>query len=194
MSGPRRIFISHASKDEPIVDKLKTLESTYEAARQELLEKNEEIDSLNAQIKDPEACKDAKQVKAVARKYSSLEEEFEEACDRAASTLAEVCSATRCALHWDSRDESYVPDGNDEWKEAGEAEGIKELVIHGGEGCQPNTCHPRVRRAQEALQELERVVRNARLDAAFCSDLEEEHDFPLDVTSKEFWGKFIAHV
>ncbi len=174
--------------------KLKTLESTYEAARRELLEKNEEIDTLSAQIKDLKACKDAKQVKALARKYSSLEEEFEEACDRAASTLGEVSSATQSALYWDSRDEPYVPDGNDEWKEAGEAEDIKELVIHRGEGCQPNTSHPRVRRAHEALQELQRVVRNARFDAAFCSDFEEAHDFPLDFTSKEFWGKFIASV
>jgi hypothetical protein len=176
------------------VAKLKALESTYEVARQELLEKNEQIDTLNAQIKDLEACKDAKQVKAVARKYSSLETEFEGLCNKAASALGHLKAATRSALYRQFRNEYYVPDGNDEWKEAGEAEAVTEIVIHGSEGCQPNTSHPRVRRAEEALQELERVVRNAQIDSAFCSAFEEEHDFPLDFTSRELWGKFLAHV
>lgn len=168
---------------------LTNAESQYEAALGEIEAKDEEIENLREQISDLESCKDSDAVKKVRRKYSSTDEEFESLCETAKRTLAKVASATARALYWDFRGERYVPADQDDWAAAREAEAIQEISID-ERGCEPDTSHPRVRKAQNAVNELDHFLSKLK-DAEFFEAFEEEHQFPAKVSNKEFWEELL---
>jgi hypothetical protein len=49
----------------------------------------------------------------------------------------------------------------------------------------------RVAKAHEAVRELSSFLKDAK-HAAFSSMLEQEHEFPINLSNKEFWGSFCA--
>lgn len=163
--------------------------SQYLAALDEIQTKEAEIKTLNDKIGDLESCKDATQVKKVLRKYSSSDEEFEKLCNAAKRALSKLKSATVEALYCDLKGERYRPDNPDDWAAVQEAEKIQEVSAD-ERGCEPDTSHPRVRKAEEAVSELSHFLDKLD-DAAFFGAFEEEHQFPASVTNKEFWDKLL---
>lgn len=164
-------------------------QTQYQSALKEIQNKEEEIEMLNAKISDLEECKDSIDVKKVRRKYSSSDEEFKKLCHDAKRALSKVALATAEAIYWDRRGERYAPTDQEEWAAAREAEAIQELSID-ERGCEPDTSHPRVSKAQDAVNDLDDFLSKLK-DNAFFEDFEEEHQFPAKVSNKEFWEKFL---
>jgi hypothetical protein len=164
-------------------------QSQYQAALGDIQNKEQEIEVLEKKISDLEKCKDSTQVKKVLRKYSSTDEEFEELCADAKRALGKLKSATVDALFWQLRGERYAPTDSDDWAAAHEAEAIKEVSID-ERGCEPDSSHPRVSSAEGAVNELKHFL-NKLKDADFFEAFEEEHQFPADVSNKEFWDEFL---
>ena len=163
--------------------------SQYQAALEDIQSKEQEIETLNDKISDLEKCKDSTEVKRVRRKYSSSDEEFEKRCHEAKRALSKVASATANAIYWDRRGERYVPTDQGDWTGAHEAEAIQEISVD-ERGCEPDTSHPRVSKAQDAVNDLDDFLSKLK-DNTFFETFEEEHQFPAKVSNKEFWDKFL---
>jgi hypothetical protein len=174
---------------------LTTAEENYAAALEELSVKNDEIALLNEKNKALGECKDAKQVKAVLAEFTDDEDQFKKLCEVAASALGQLRSATRSALYWHMRGGEFRPD-RDDWDDVNAAEEIDELIDHEDNTCSANTEHPRVAKAEQALQELANFISEQKFDdkSPFVAAFLEEYEFPLSMGNKEFWGQFLAHV
>ncbi|HUU17854.1 MAG TPA: TIR domain-containing protein [Sedimentisphaerales bacterium] len=174
------------------LEKLKAAEDKYKAALEDIRNKEKEIRTLKAQISDLEKCKDCDQVSAVARKYSTDDKVFGELCANTRSALENLEYATMVTLFWSIRGDNYRPKGRDEWDEVREAETREEVYVD-DDCCDLNEDHPRVEKAQEALDELQNFLselKNPELKQRF----ERENEFPLSLTNKDFWSKFLARI
>lgn len=176
-------------------EKLKDAQDQYQAALTEIGVRDRDIQSLKSKICDLEKCKDAAQVKTVARKYSSADDNFTQLCRAAAATLDKLRKATRCALYWEFREEKYHPSGDYEWDEVREAESVEEVRVVESEDVHVSsrTEHPRVAKAENALRELDDFLHRPG-DSLFADRFKDEHDFPASIGNKDFWGEFLANV
>jgi hypothetical protein len=167
----------------------------YKYAVEMIKAKEAEISKLSKQIDELKALKDAAQVKAVAAKYSSSEQQFNRLQGQAQSALKKLCRATRIALYWRMCDEPYNPEGRDAWNEVETAKTERELWINEGESASAelNDEHPRVQTAETALRELKRFLEEKKQED-FVAELTEEDEFPIEISNKEFWRNYLANV
>lgn len=170
---------------------LEAAKEQYGSALEEVEKRDEEIEELKETIGELKKCKDAAQVRSVVRKHSNTRDEFKRLCDAAHDALERVEPATRSALFCDVRGEKYSPEGNDAWKEVRDAEERQELSVE--DGCELNEEHPRVHKAQRAVNDLGDFLRNLR-DDDFIQEFEEEQEFPLKIGNKDFWHAYLAHI
>ena len=175
-------------------DKLKEAQEKYQGAITKILEKDKVTALLKQQIADLEKCKDKDEVNAVARKYSSADEEFERLCEEAKEILKKLQHATRLALYWDIRGEGYKPTDQDEWDAVRSAVDVQEVYDPQGEiYCSLNLEHPRVLKAQEALYSLRNFLTDSKSNA-FLKRYEIDYQFPASLMNKEFWRKSLVCV
>ena len=168
------------------------LSEKYEEAVQVIESKEDEVRQLKAQIADLEKMKDREQVKAVRQKYSTQEEEFTRLRHEATAALESIKLATRRALFFEQRDEQYVPNDRDEWDEANEAANVQEIDHRGDDSfVYSNQEHPRVHKAQIALNELQKFLNKNK---KYFKDLEDEHSFPMSIGNQDFWRKFLSKI
>ena len=173
--------------------KLEEAQEQYQAALQEIGAKDGVIQTLKSQIEDLKRCKDADDVRAVSRKYSSADEEFKRLCADAKTEIEGLKWATRIALFWRTRNEVYRPEGAEEWSDVKELPtAVREVGVE-TPTCYPNTDHPKVGRAETALERLKNFLRDPK-DDDFLEHFEAENDFPADIESKDFWKQFLVHV
>lgn len=173
------------------LEKLNAAEDKYQAAMADIGSKEKEIELLKTQIHDLEKCKDRDQVSTVARKYSNDDEVFGELCANTRSALENLERATKITLFWSIRDDNYRPKERYEWDKVQEAETMEEVYVD--DFCYPNEEHPRVAKAQEALGELQNFLCELK-NPEFKQRFERENEFPLSVTNKDFWSKFLTHI
>ena len=170
--------------------KLTTLQEKYDGAVQVIASKEDEIQQLNARILDLERLKDKKQVRLVRQKYSTKDEEFSLLCKEASTSLEAIGLVTRRALFYEQRDGPYVPGDSEKWDAVNRAAAVQE-IDHDDSHVNPNHDHPRVRKAQIALNELQRFLRKNK---KFSEDLEDEHEFPMNIGNKDFWRKYLSRI
>lgn len=176
------------------VEKLKEAQAQYQAALTEIGQRDQEVQKLKNQVIDLEKCKDAAQVRAIARKYSTAEEQFERLCQEAQTELGQLERATCIALFQRGRGDYYFPQGQDQWDDVHAAEEVQEVVVPQHENyCEPNAEHPRVRDAVKALRDLERFLDDTQ-DPDFLERFEEEHKYPASMGNKDFWKEFLRNV
>lgn len=171
------------------------LREKYEDAVQVIACKEDEIRQLKAQVADLETLKDKEQVKAVRQKYSTKEEEFGRLRHEASAALEPLKLATRRALFFEQRDEQYMPDGRDEWADADAAAAVQEIdpIRDDDSRVSSNHEHPRVHKAQIALNGLQKFLRNDK-NRKFLEDLEDEYEFPMSIENRDFWREFLSKV
>lgn len=161
----------------------------------EIAAKDEEIDSLNEQIEALKKCKDAAEVRKIVRQFTDTEDQFEALCNAASKALGKLRPATREALYWHLRGGNFMPKGDDDWDDVKSAVEVDEVVDPEDGSCHPNLSHPRVSKAEDALNELSAFITDQEVeDPPFIESFEEEHDFPLSISNKEFWSQYLAHV
>jgi hypothetical protein len=166
------------------------LSKKYDEAVQVIEGKEEQIQQLNAQILDLEQLKDKKQVRLVRQKYSTKDEEFSLLCEEARAAVEVLGLATRLALFYEQRNEPYMPDDREDWDAVNGALAVQE-IDHSEAHVYPNHNHPRVRKAQNALNELQRFLGK---NEKFVEELEDEHKFPMNTGNKEFWRKYLSRI
>ena len=172
-------------------DKLKEAQDKYQGAIIKIGEKEKEAAVLKQQIADLEKCKDKDEGNAVARKYSTTQEQFEKLVQSAKNALGKVHQITATALFAEQAGNPCFP-GDGEWPEAMNALQIQE-VEREGDRLSPRFEHIRVSRAQTALQELTDFLK-ADANAEFLSKLEQDLEFPPNVANKEFWHRYLRYV
>jgi hypothetical protein len=171
-------------------EKLTALSEKYDEAVQVIEGKEDEIEQLREQINDLEKLKDKKQVRLVRQKYSTKDEEFSLLCEEASAAVEALGLATRLALFYEQRNESYVPDDIEDRDAVNGALAVQE-IDHNEASFYPNHNHPRVRKAQSALNELQRFFGK---NEKFVEELEDEHKFPMNTGNKEFWRKYLSRI
>ena len=175
-------------------EKLKAAEDKYQAALEDIGDKEKEIKALKAQISDLERCKNRDEVNAVGKKYSTADEVFKQLCSEAETALDKLQRATQVALYWDMRGDSYVPRHREEWDDVREADAVQEVSMLVDEGrCDLNSDHPRIRKARKALSRLQQFLHDPKNEKPI-ERLEEQYDFTFSLGSKDFWAKFLTSV
>lgn len=181
-------------------DKLVEAQNKYHGAIAKIGEKEKEAAVLKQQIADLEKCKDKDEANAVARKYSSADEEFERLCDTAKSAVGKLQHATRVAFYWKLRgDEGFEPEDDDDREAVRTAESFEEIYsgsffeASNARIYEPSTSHPRVAKAENALQELQKFLSDPK-DKGFVKRFEDEYQFPASLGNRDFWRKFLAYV
>lgn len=176
------------------LEKLKEAEGKYQAALEDIGNKEKEIRALKAQISDLERCKNRDDVNAVVRKYSTADELFGQLCSEAETALDKLQRATRVALYWDMRGDSYVPRHREEWDDVREADAVQEVsMLIDQERCDLNSDHPRVRKATKALRLLQKFLHDPKNEKCL-ERLEEKYDFTFSLDNKDFWAEFLNPV
>jgi hypothetical protein len=168
---------------------LKAAEERYQAAMTEISIKNKAIEALNNQIHDLEKCKDAEQVKALDRKYSSSQEQFDNLVDAAKTALSKISGVTTSAIFCELRGESCQWSDSLNWGQVHDAKQNQEIDADQN-FCTPRKQHIRVGRAQIALSELSRFLENDS-NCEFVAKLEKENDLPITLKNREFWQRFL---
>lgn len=149
--------------------------------------KDVEIKNLKEEIVEMGKIRPLEEVKAVKRKFSSTQEEFDRLCAAASNALGKLKSATQAALFWELRGDSYRPTTEDDWSSVHEAEAVQEII----EG-QINHDLRTVQKAEEAVRELKHYLQNLK-DGDFLTDYEDENEFPADVGNQKFWHQELGH-
>jgi hypothetical protein len=163
---------------------LQEAEGKYSASLEEVASKEEEIADLKSQIADLEKCKDQAQVQKVRAKHSSLEAQFEGLCESAGKALWNIELATSDLL-FNERGGPGQPVMDADWYEsANKAASNQEIDTDDGYSVRME--HPRVRKADAALDSLRSFI-DRLPDENFQKDFEDEHEFPLSLSNKEFW-------
>lgn len=172
-------------------DKLGEAQSGYQGAIAKIGEKEKEAAVLKQQIADLEKCKDKDEGNAIARKYSTTQEQFEKLVQSAKGALEKVKQITAAALFAEHAGHPCFP-ADGEWPETMNALQIQEITRQ-LDRVYPRLEHIRVSRAQAALQELDEFLK-AELNAEFLFKLEQDLEFPPNIANKEFWHRYLRYV
>lgn len=160
-------------------------EAKYSASMEEVAAKEDEIANLEDKISDLEKCKDQAQVKKVRAKHSSLSDQFQTLCEAAGSALRNVEIATSDLL-FNERGGQGQPTMDADWYESAN-KAAADQEIYAEDGYSVRTDHPRVRKAERALDALDSFI-DRLPDESLQRDFEDEHEFPLSLSNKEFWN------
>jgi hypothetical protein len=129
----------------------------FDEANRLIAESDELNDQLRNKVDDLEACKDAKQVKAIKAKYNTPNTEYQELLSDAKAKLQNLPSPVQEALYHYMRGEDWVArsgfDRTDDWDAINDAV-TRGLVEVNGNSVTPIESHPKVKRAIESLYEL----------------------------------------
>jgi len=172
-------------------DKLDEAQNKYQGAIAKIGEKEKEAALLKQQIADLEQCKDKDEGNAVARKYSTTQEQFEKLVQNAKGALEKVKQITAAAVFAEQAGHPCFP-ADGEWPEALNALQIQEITRE-GDRVYPRLEHIRVSKAQTALQELDGFLK-AEANAEFLFKLEQDLEFPPNIANKEFWHRYLRYV
>ena len=164
---------------------LQEAEAKYAASLEEVAAKEEDIANLKEHVADLEKLKDRAQVSKVRSKHSSLPDQFEGLCEAAGKALRNIEVATSDLL-FNERGGPGQPVMDTDWYEsANKAAANQEISTE--DGYSVCTDHPRVRKAEAALDALQTFI-DRLPDEDFQSEFEDEHEFPLSLSNKEFWN------
>lgn len=163
-------------------------------ASQEALENlDDENDDLKNKIFDLKKCKDAEEVRSVEEKYSTDHEKLESLIGEVSkkfSVLPGIVAYIAFKNNISNEPVEIDPfDGRDSLKDVEDATD-KEFLIYDDPGFFINEQHPKVKRAMKALNKLDKfLIKEA--DPDLFDNFEEEYDYPLSLTNREFWNENI---
>jgi hypothetical protein len=163
---------------------------------QETNQKNEEtIEQLHNQIKELMQCKDKEETAAVMQKYSSENEIFDSLIEKVHDTLSPLSSHCIDALfcHITGGDYHLPPYFSNEHIHDEVNTDIQNRYLNNEEnGITVNTDHPKIRRAIDALKQLQEFMDGLPKDSDFIDSFEDENEYPFDFSNREFWEGYLV--
>jgi hypothetical protein len=175
-------------------DKYKELEEKYGAAQDVIGEKNDEIANLERLVAELKKCKDHQQVAAVvkAHKADKVDEcedliaQFKEEAKGLPGVVLEAMYHEYCGNDWSPK----FAGNEEEWEaiERAKQRGFLDVDERGV----TTRNHPKIKRAQEKLQNLSDFLQSEDAsNSDFVNTFEEEHDYPLDPTNSDLWSDYL---
>jgi hypothetical protein len=168
------------------------LQRTYAAAQETISELSDTIASMCRKIADLENCKDREEVKRVRSEHSTEDEEFVDLTRAAKSAIAGLPQIVIEALYQFELNGRWTVDtgfGTDDLWRSIESGREKQMLTVNSATVLPNTEHPKVQRAVEAVQDLAAFVEGSSDD--FRAAFKHHHDYPLSTQNKDFWKAFL---
>ena len=167
-----------------------TLKETYAAAQASIEEKDAKIDDLEALVNKLKDCKDKTEVADVMREFSSDEEEFDRLRAEFRQLAREAPRAALEALYYYARGEEWTPRtgfGNEDvWESIDEAKERGFVAVSSSDRVTPDERHPKVQKLVGKLEELNQFM-TERVGDDFPEHFAETHDYPFDMTNRDFW-------
>ena len=160
------------------------LRADLEAARNEALELDEEKEQLQQRVAALEKLKDAKQVEAVRKQFSTDDAQFDDLVEQAQDALEDLPRVVRKAIFCETRGETFAPNF-DEWGSALEDAIQRDYISDSGERLSVNGDHPPVSEALQKVRELSDFLEQTSSD--FDKAYTKEHKARPNIASLTFW-------
>lgn len=191
----RRLIPKMSGFTKVSIDKYTELQDDYEAALQDALEKEEQLEETRRTIKRLKKIKDKKAVQEVLLDDMDEWEQFKTLVKDAKDRLDQLTDPPVEALYYDYFGGTYSPSYWDkDWLRDEVKEAQERGYIYGAEDddIKPNKDNPRVARAVEKLDKLEKFLAKASSD--FDEAFVEKHEIEPDITLRDFWESFLGFV
>ena len=171
-------------------DKLK---ETYKVTQESLQAQKEKVEELKELIEELKAAKDADEVKKIVRKNTKEIDVFRELCENFREATRDLPNCVVEAMFQTQNDEVYT--GPPLWNNEGEWEDLRAaekrgLLSFDGSQIKPDTSSPKVRKAYNALEELETFL--SKSSSEFDQLIEDEHEFQSSLSVRDFWEEFLG--
>lgn len=174
-------------------EKYEELQKTYESAQTTIDEKNVEISKLKELIEGLKKAKDKTEVAAVLSEHRGEEEQFNRLTAAFEKETQGLSAPVMEALYYEHIAEPWSPRrayNEQEWEGIDTAAQRGFLKVTDGR-VYPDETHPKIKRAQRALIALANFV-NSKASPEFAEAFEEEHDFPLNLSNRDFWQEHLG--
>ena len=175
------------------IDKYTELQDDYEAALQDALEKEEQIEKAHRTIKKLKKIKDKEEVQDVLLEDMDEWKKFGAIAKDAKNYLDKLSNVAVEALYYEYFGGSYNPTYWDkDWlrDEVGKAQERGYISIGSDGDIEPNKNNPRISRAVEKLDKLERFLAQTSTD--FDEVFVGEYEFEPNITLRDFWESFLG--
>jgi hypothetical protein len=172
--------------------KAEAVAAEYEASLKEAHERSEKLQRTISKLKK---AKDVKTVSAIEREEMEAADVFDELVQAASVRLSALSSITREAIFASQRGEDYYPgrpSSDYRWDDANRPLQYKEIELNSEEdGIQPNHDNPDVRKAIDALDELDLWLSD-KAPADFFEWYPQQHNGrEPDLKDRNFWDKHL---
>ena len=163
---------------------LEKLQNELAEARQEAADLDRANEELQRRVEELEKAKDAKAVKAIRKKYSSEDQQFEELVDRAKGAIQELPPVAREAMRIYLRKDYFNPK-HEQWGDDVDDALQRDYLIESDNNVELNDDHPDVEAALSAWREFNEFAEGA--SDGFVKQFRKEHKKPFNITSLPFW-------
>jgi len=172
---------------------LDEVKASYDAAVEEVSEKDAKIGELEEIIGKLKKCTKSEEFREVMRQYSNEDEEFEELVDSAAKALGQLNGPTQEAIYQNQRGEPLYCLGSNPVIEGHDAE--KDVECSYLSMADPGIFHlradhPAVAKALSVISTLSSFLDMASPE--FLEALKEEHQVPVELSNRAFWNKILV--
>ncbi len=169
-------------KLEDALEKIQEADALYEKQKEENKRLRNQIDKLKA-------TKDAKSVADIEMEELDAVEQFEQLVADVSKSLKALEPITGEAIYTELTGQDYYPGRQNSrygWAEAESPLQYKEIE-ESGEGICPNSSHPQVAKAAEALEKLRNWIESESPESFYDWYSSEHRELGPDLTDRHFW-------
>ena len=163
---------------------LKKLQEELAAALQEAADLDSANEELQSRVDALERVKDAKAVKAIRKKYSSENQQFDELLDKARDAIAELPGVARDAMRFYLRKDYFNPK-REQWGDEVEDAIQRDYLSASDDSVALNHDQPDVEIALQTWYEFSEFVEG--LSEKFQEQYRKEHKKTFNIVSLPFW-------
>lgn len=174
------------------IEKYIELQKSYDAALQEISEKEDKLEKAKDTIKKLKKLKDSEAIKDILLEDMDEWAKFKALIEDVKDRLDELTNPAIEALYYDYSGGTYSPSyRNRDWLYEEVKESQERGYIEGAESedITPNKSNPRVAKAIKKLDKLKRFLGKSSTD--FDDAFVEKYEFQPDMTIRDFWENFL---
>jgi hypothetical protein len=171
----------------------KTLQAANDESQKLLAEQQEKIDGLNELVEQLKSAKDDDEVSRIVMDSMDEPEAFETLWRDLRALMRDLPAVAIESMYYVYRSEFWQPDSgwgtDDLWERIYAAE-ERGMIKMDGPKVIPNDEHPKIKRVIGRIDQLESFLASA--DERFIQAKEEENEFQMAITNRDFWKKYLS--